>query len=156
MLFDETRSRQMIGLSKDLAESNPEEYKRGLIQAVNLHTKRGMAAIKFLTRQGYFDLAKVSINPSMWMSSARGKGSIQLGVGNMPDDMKERGIFLDGDFNYEKLVTYRFQHELSHFLSVLSAGMETSVAEAYNKLYEGFVQKLRAGRANMGLTPWGG
>lgn len=104
-------------LTPELSRTNPEQFKRSLLQDLGRNAPRAARLWDNLEREDLVSTDRLRLNPDKWGSSNHtGRRDIDLGTSAMDKATKGRLIFEDWNFDYAKEVELRFTHELAHAL----------------------------------------
>ncbi len=139
----ESRRGQGRQLSPELAERNPEEYKRFLLEHLKSDTKLTGAVWDRYAAQGAFDDRTIVLRSNTWMSEMRrrpGTEKFSITLGTKPFTAAEREYFLFETELDDK--TYLLSHEISHLFAANAA----EEADKVSKLYQTVTAMRRGGR----------
>lgn len=125
-------------LTPELAEQKPTLFKGKLINSLGEHHDTGpvigrgsKAAWSHIVEKYDFSINKLKLDTKTWVSSSRVPESMTLGLGEMPEEMRDIVLFDQGSFTPETELLYRFSHEMSHPIGAELSGASAS----FNSLY---------------------
>src|SRR3989344_4056485 len=153
-----TNREQSIGwqvLSREIARSNPDLYKTGLLTSLGQGTAYSWKAWDSLRQRGCISSDRLIIDPNQAISitrklTERSLTTITIGAVPWSEDLKRRAIFEDEQFNYQKEKRYIFSHELAHVFFANS-----QQGGALHRFYNNVIIKSRR-EGDKGFTGLGG
>jgi hypothetical protein len=129
-------------LTPDMARSNPEGFKKMLLENLHLYSKFGQEAFVYALQKGIVTLEDIQIDPSTWNSSSDSTTGIVLGTADFPVEQSENIVFENKRFNYQEQVAYRLIHELCHKLNYATF--------QHDPAFSGLMQKTQISREQTG------
>lgn len=108
-------------LSPELARENPKVFKREILLSLHDRTKYSWQVWNSLLAQGRISLDRLTIDPNQPMSitrnmQAKDQTTITLGAVPWSAELKNRTLFEDSSFDYQKEKSHILSHEITHIL----------------------------------------